>query len=353
MKMDWLKKWRIQHGKHDFSCDQEYLKTVQKRMQSDPNTRNLKEGNVEFDSSGEELGVITVMRWFVAKNGNVTPYKTVAPNFFNPNAEGEFLGQKNDAWLGITLSKHKEAYESNRQAIREFHEKLTNTYEIPQNDVVYIVGPGPSLWGNGHYLATVKRGTVIGLNAVGKMFPRALTDYMTIDPAVNEDCWASLPRGVRVWAGIQANPAIQQMLDVRWLRGAQKTKFDDALKEEFPYLTSLFHGYSVSFPALHLAQKMGAKTVVFVGHDASWKTPKRIPHEQKIRDINGEKCYTIDQYFTAAKHLLGAIYFMLKNGVRVINATGEGLLAGTWRRPSVKIEQRKLFETIEELNHGY
>ncbi|MEW6054887.1 MAG: 6-hydroxymethylpterin diphosphokinase MptE-like protein [Nitrospirota bacterium] len=314
-----------------------------------------KVGQIEYDPFGRPLGIVTIFRLFSDKSGNIANYKAVAPNFFNRDAKLWFKATDDSIWMRGCIERQNAAYEQNKSTIAKWHNEMRD-FSWPQADIVFIVGPGPSLKKNAHQLrriAGIEGVAIIGLNSVAKICPQDLTDFMTADALVPSDCFENLRESTRIWAGIQSNPAICQKNPFWWV-GEEKSPFYDPIKREFPNLPTLFTGLTISLSALHLAKNMGANTVVFVGHDACWYDRRGMKTERKIKDMRNLPCWTDEIYFYSAAHLMGAIYWMLVNKVRVINATQRGLLCGSWRNPPVSLEQKRLFEVVDEVraSHG-
>ena len=234
--------------------------------------------------------------------------------------------------------------------------------DVPESEVVYVVGSGPSLRKNHQHIRGVSRGVVVSVNQTPMIIPTEHMDYFfCIDYSLDGSHWKDRMHETVGIFDVAATPAVHlgNFKEMRWFVPASRSPFYDKARHDFPHLVMLEHGLNVTFTALSwIVRVLEAKTIVLVGMDCSCPDGMRHfnephafdPEEEYLvaKDIRGHAVITNCIYLDMAEWHTGVFYFLKEAGIRVINATEGGILTNF-------VEQRELKDVVQELNgirHG-
>jgi len=229
--------------------------------------------------------------------------------------------------------------------------------DVPQSDVVYLVGSGPSLRTNWKEILDVSRGLVVGVNQTPALIPTERMDYFfCIDGTLDGSHWRRRMQDTVGIFDVAVTTAVHQgdFREMRWFVPASRSAFYDRVQADFPNLVRLEHGLNVTFTALSwIVRVLRAKTIVLVGMDCACPGGMRHFDEPLVfeakeeylvaKDVRGGAVITTRNYFDMAEWHTAALYFLKEAGVRVINATEGGILTNF-------VEQRQLRDVVTELN---
>jgi len=229
--------------------------------------------------------------------------------------------------------------------------------DVPESDVVYLVGSGPSLRKNWRHILDVTRGVVVGVNQAPALIPTECMDYFfCIDYSLDGSHWsAGMPNTVGIF-DVAATPAVHRgkFKEMRWFVPSSRSAFYDKVRNDFPRLVMLEHGLNVTFSALSwIVRCLKAKTIVLVGMDCAFSDSMRHFDEPLMfdadeeylvaKDAGGRAVMTNRIYLDMGEWHTGVFYFLKDAGIRVINATEGGILTNF-------VELRDLADVISELN---
>jgi len=229
--------------------------------------------------------------------------------------------------------------------------------DLPESDVVYLVGSGPSLRKNWEHVLDVTRGVVVGVNQAPALIPTERMDYFfCIDYSLDGSHWS---QGMQQTIGIfdvAVTPAVHRsdFKEMRWFVPASRSAFYDKARNDFPQLVMLEHGLNVTFTALSwIVRCLKARTIVLVGMDCAF--PESMKHFDEplafdadeeylvARDVAGRAVITNRIYLDLAEWHTGVFYFLKEAGIRVINATEGGILTNF-------VELCQLSDVVRKLN---
>jgi len=229
--------------------------------------------------------------------------------------------------------------------------------DVPESEIVYLVGSGPCLRKNWKHLLEVSRGVVVGVNRTPAVIPTGRMDYFfCIDYRIRGDHWKhGMPETVGIFdVAASTDVHLGKFKEMRWFLPATKSRFYDRAQSEFPHLVRLEHGLNVTFSALSwIVRVLKAKTIVLVGMDCAF--PDSMKHFDEplmfdaqeeymvARDVEGRAVVTSRVLLEIAEWHTAVFYFLREAGIRVINATEGGLLSNF-------VELRQLADVVEELN---
>jgi len=229
--------------------------------------------------------------------------------------------------------------------------------DVPESDVAYLVGSGPSLRKNWKHLPDVSHGVVVGVNQTPTLIPTGRMDYFfCIDYSFDGSHWQhGMPETVGIF-DVAATPAVHlgKFRECRWFVPASRSPFYDKARADFPNLVMLEHGLNVTFTALSwIVRVLRAKTIVLVGMDCScpdsmrhFDEPLTFDAEEEYlvaKDVRGHAVITTRILLDMAEWHTGVFYFLREAGIRVVNATEGGILTNF-------VEQRQLKDVVKELN---
>lgn len=220
--------------------------------------------------------------------------------------------------------------------------------DVPQEDILYFVAPGPSLTKNMHELKNITHGKVIGMNIVPK-FGVKCDYYASMDYCIKpETCFnADTPKMVGMFSP-QVNweiPYADVFSRRVWGFPALVMPLFDKMREEYPHIPMVTATPNVSFMAIEWACKyMNPKAIVLVGFDfcgyilKDGETCRMHPDghddfkpegdwkEFTTLGIDGEPVLYLDLYRRIIQHHIPLFWFLVDRGIRVINATEGGIL---------------------------
>lgn len=271
---------------------------------------------------------------------------------------------KKDLWLAH--------YAENKMAITSGKWKREDTHP-EQHDVVYIIGPSPSLEKNAGLIPNIRNGATIGLNGTGaKIDPRLLKYYLTIEtelPKGESSLWWADEHGVqRDWTetiaylAMSVNPtaAKQSWKEIRWFtKPGDDGGIESTFRDEFPGSLLLDAGFTVTHEALALAALMKPKVVVLLGHDSCFHEGRRHVEGERPEKLDkdmagsfgimfeGKPYVTSPAFYRIRQMIVWDLYFFLKRGIRVINATEGGILYRKYDNIGKEIERMTLAGVLE------
>lgn len=313
--------------------------------------------------SGQPSHVITKPRCTIDRFGNVMKSDLAVGNPYFKNGNIRFTSEIDN--MERRVAEWKVVLDQNAPAMDSYIASGDSKDFAPNEDVLYVVAPGPSLKYNGHHLADVKRGKVLCVNKAHNVIgPKNCDYYMALDAKSPESWFQSDLSDTIGYLGACVAPWAQKakFKQTHWFVDQNLSHLDTVLGPRKEKLPSLDHGMSVLYSATDLAIRMGVKTIVFVGVDGSFRDNEVHPGEsveswgfgdiQKVKNIYGEEVYTNQLYASLTSHLLGKLAFMMIYKVRVINATEGGVLSASINHKGDRfaIEQRRLADVIQELN---
>lgn len=280
-------------------------------------------------------------------------------NFFGASKIGKW---KADLWTRRINENLKDALAWQRGMIRKPF--------FPQIPVMYVVGSGPSLAKNYRALINRTAGVLIGVNAVTELIPTdSMGIYCVLEPQAPESWFSGKDFSKTICvADLRTNPAfklanwrsILWMFSVAGFYGPCK-----ALMPLLPDILKFESGYTIGVTALQLAWQFRPEVIVFAGMDFSWPgedvhfyRSRASDHWQdheilKIKDIQGNDVYSTEAYIVGCRAMIAACYFLSKSGVRIINATEGGLLSLEHLKGYARIEQRRLWDVVKEMEGWY
>ncbi|HUU46083.1 MAG TPA: 6-hydroxymethylpterin diphosphokinase MptE-like protein [Acidobacteriota bacterium] len=206
--------------------------------------------------------------------------------------------------------------------------------QIPQCDVVYLVGAGPSLKKNAAALKEVTSGIVIALNAA---INYAQADYfLAIDYAFT-NVPAERAKKCDAILATSVNPALAALPWKRrlWMTSGVKAEPQTDIAEAHPKLWRFFEGLNCTFAAMQLiAQQIKPKRIVLVGMDCCFTDGEHHPgepiayggglHVVSTRDNRPAlSCEILDWQ---GKYLAAQCEMLAEHNIEVINATEGGAL---------------------------
>ena len=229
--------------------------------------------------------------------------------------------------------------------------------DVPESEIVYLVGSGPSLRKNYPHLLEVTRGVVVGVNQTPILIPTEHMDYFfCIDYSLDGSHWRDRMHETVGIFDVASTPAVHlgNFREMRWFVPASRSSFYDRARADFPHLVMLEHGLNVTFTALSwIVRVLKARTIVLVGMDCSCPDSMRHfdeplafdPEEEYLvaKDVRGRAVITSSLYLDMAEWHTGVFYFLKEAGIRVINATEGGILTNF-------VELRKLGDVVRELS---
>jgi len=256
--------------------------------------------------------------------------------------------------------------DSNRKFIGYYHKQQWWKGALGENDVWYVVASGPSLKTLAPKLMKIKTGSILAVNAACKFIPTEKMDVcMAMDAKAPSHWWTGKDFSKTLcYASVYVNPEItkQRWKGIHWFSGLDRSFINSTVHEKYPYLLRLMEGGSVSVTAVDLAYQMKAKTIVLVGHDGCYEKDRlhvdTFGDLGKVlvldaKDMHGETVQTDPTYWHINRTMRGVLFFLMKYaGVRIINATGRGILFGSFENGRYQIECKDLDETIEEMEGG-
>ena len=211
-----------------------------------------------------------------------------------------------------------------------------SVYDLPQSDVVYLVGCGPSLETHGHYLRHAKDGIIITLNAA-VIYVLNADYFLCMDHAFNrthgnKDATAILS------ATVSPDLLNKPWKDVRWMRSSAQGEPFSAVHKNHPNLRMYDEGLNCSFTAFQLiAQIFNPKVLVLLGLDCGFtqdrervgKALEWNPNEayHVIPGVNGRPALSNGLYARIVVFSSAALAWFPKHGCQVINACEGGALA--------------------------
>ena len=229
--------------------------------------------------------------------------------------------------------------------------------DVPESEVVYLVGSGPSLRKYWRGLLDISRGVVLGVNQTPTLIPTERMDYFCcIDYSLDGSHWKQKMHETVGIFDVAATPAVHlgAFKEMRWFVPASRSPFYDRARRDFPRLVMLEHGLNVTFTALSwIVRVLKARTIVLVGMDCScpdsmrhFDEPLAFDADEEYlvaRDVHGHAVITNRIYLDMAEWHTGVFWFLKDAGIRVINATEGGILTNF-------VEQRHLRDVVSELN---
>ena len=279
-------------------------------------------------------------------------------------------GNRDEIW--------KNCLNKNKPHVKRFINELKNK---EQGKTCYIIGNGPSLQLNAKELKKIdkKNSIIMGVNRCPQLIPNIKLDYyVCIDFKAYPEWAEGVNFGKTKCCFVPTtNPEFINKVKTKemyWFRHPYKGGVNELMEKKWKKMDSLDQGLCCTFSALHLAWYLGCDKIVFVGQDMSFTHGGRhigeplpwdmVKHDYEAgtcylaEDINGAACITNKMFCDMRDHLVGACYFLKRNGIRIINASEYGILAGPDEIKHVGggiekieiIEQRKLANIIKELN---
>ena len=219
-----------------------------------------------------------------------------------------------------------------------------SVWDLPQSDVVYVVGSGPSLKKNAKLLRERAGGVVLALNdAVRYVSP----DYFLAVDFVFDRVKPRHARNVTAIFPPVVPPKLARLpwKDVRWIRSGVRAPFWDDIEKHHGSLWRYWEGLNCTYAALQLVyDRLKPKTIVLVGIDCGFPDGCRHIGEPilwepdlKVVEGPGRKPVISNDIMLAQRDYLAAqCYFLRMRGIEVINAT-EGGLAAEGIRPDVRV----------------
>ena len=204
------------------------------------------------------------------------------------------------------------------------------------NDVI-IVGCGPSI--KDLKLERKEGYTIITTNSALQYIDPAVVDYHMVLDYECRDWWFDGDIGhIPLICSVFCNPVVLTKFEKVYHYGNLKTDgFEEESEKSFP-LGVLFQGQSVLYSAFHMAYKMGAKRIIFVGadgcytngqvHDKEAIPVERLDNIYLKEDINGSVVMTERMYEGIADNISASAKLLKTSSpdVKVINATGCGIM---------------------------
>lgn len=204
----------------------------------------------------------------------------------------------------------------------------------------YIVGNGPSLKQNGHLLKEIRKGVVIAINGSTHIVKNP--DYFFSIDFVGREHWVDcdLTKTTAILSPyVPPFIANGKFKDKRWFPFTVGREIIEDTRRLFPKFDTLQQGFSGTFPAVHFAYYLGCETIVFVGQDLAFTDGYM--HSEDIEKtkfnaqwdyiptvtLRGEVALTVSKFILTRNMIAGLCYWLLKAGIKVINATEDGILA--------------------------
>jgi len=210
--------------------------------------------------------------------------------------------------------------------------------------VVIIAGSGPSLRSCEPFLPTDK-GVTIAINEAMSYLPSEKVDFgFGIDRVAKQEWAEGMGNTPMITNAVTNHDLLSRMGKKYFFRYPQDvtTGNDDRLLDRAPDkyrdLPMLDQGRTATFSAMHLAYKAGAKKVILVGQDCSSTTELYSAgtrmSAKRFRDqdwnvtegMTGKPVLTCRRMQVHRSFIKGAAYWMGKDGVETVNASGRGLV---------------------------
>ncbi len=283
------------------------------------------------------------------------------------------------------IDPHKDYGWTNTRSLNETYEPalranyaankplMTNksVWDLPHDDVCYLVGCGPSLELRGQIplFEKIQRGAVFCMNeAINhvKLAPGSDTRLYFVcvdwkrDSIVTERLKGN-PDAIAILSPTVA-PEIARLpwKEIRWIRTAGHAPFLDEITKDWPDLWGYFEGINVSFMAFQvMASFIHPRVLILAGMDCAYTegrkrigqafAPEAGQQYVGVTDCNGKPVMTHKVYQDIAAFTEAMMTFFALRGVRVINATEGGILSD---RLTVPIGTRIKLAEIVNLANG-
>lgn len=316
-----------------------------------------------YDENGDILTGVDLLRYtgrLYTDQEDPAQYKGVR-NWFRGPRDKQRYGLATGKAQELRIKRWLDNYEENRSLITR------PATDVEPSDVVYLVGSGPSLERNAPELLRVTRGVKVAANWTLSWFADMgmgldVFDYFTcIDYHIKAQDSRDYPNTTAVM-DVVVNPSVPRVnfKDRIWFTSDAQAGNPAAQKaqEENDGLPEYDAGLNVTFSALQwIVMALKAKTIVLVGtdcaltwgryHCGTWGEYKFWhPAEYAvIEDLYGRPTMSVKGLVDIADWTMGALYFIREAGIRVINASEEGILKN-------QCELMTLADAVDELNAG-
>jgi hypothetical protein len=252
----------------------------------------------------------------------------------------------------ITVTDPYEAVTFNKATVRPVHDPRVahwkrnyaanasiiknSVYDLPQSDVVYLVGCGPSLEVNGHWLRHVSNGTIITLNDALNWVPNA--DYFLCMDHVFQNTRGNAKTTAVLAPTVRNELARLPWKDVRWMRSsATGTEPFETIHKRHPDLWLYDEGLNCTFTAYQfIAQILNPKCLVLVGLDCGFspdreRVGKALSWNDKdqyvvVPDAFGRPTLCNGLYSRVINFTVAMLSWFQKHGCQVVNANAGGAL---------------------------